>query len=114
MRALVVSLQYNDFENAKLNGCYYDGERIITQLKKMDRKIKIVNMRDDLEKSSNLFPTRYNILRELKNMMFLLSRAYLTEDRPAVKNVGCLLPGPKRGQESGTQQISVLCARRLR
>ena len=69
MRALVVSLQYNDFENAKLNGCYYDGERIITQLKKMDRKIKIVNMRDDLDKSSNLFPTRYNILRELKNMI---------------------------------------------
>ena len=65
---LVVSLQYGDFPEAKLNGCFYDGERVVEQLKKIDSNMKITIMRDDLNKSSELYPTKKNILNQLKKL----------------------------------------------
>lgn len=65
--ALVISLQYNNFPSARLNGCFYDGERIVEQLKKIDSNMKITVMRDDLEDDS-LYPTKRNILSKLEEL----------------------------------------------
>ena len=67
-RALVVSCQYGNFEDLRLNGCFYDSERFVNQLKKMDPNMKIVIMRDDYPKSSGLFPTSDNIKRKLNEL----------------------------------------------
>lgn len=66
--ALVVNLQYGKFPNARLNGCFYDGDRFIQQLKKMDKNIKITLMRDNLSEKSNLYPTKENIKKELEKL----------------------------------------------
>lgn len=67
-RALVVSCQYGDFDNLRLNGCFYDAERFVNQLKKMDENIEITIMRDDYGKSSGLYPTSENIKRKLNDL----------------------------------------------
>lgn len=67
-KALIISLQYNDFPHAKLNGCFYDGERFAEQIKLINKNIEIINMRDDLPQDSDLFPTKDNIVKQLTTL----------------------------------------------
>lgn len=67
-KALVISNQYQQFSNARLYGCYNDADNFISRLKLIDPKITIISMRDDLEPTNSLYPTRANILREFENL----------------------------------------------
>jgi hypothetical protein len=67
-RALIISIQYTQFPQYKLNGCHNDAINIIDRLKKMDSKISIVYMNDNLPTNNGLYPTRNNIIREIANM----------------------------------------------
>jgi hypothetical protein len=66
MEALVIANQYSKFEDARLNGCYHDADNFISLLKRINPKMKITYMRDDLE--NHLFSSRDNILREFTNL----------------------------------------------
>jgi hypothetical protein len=70
--ALVICCQYPQFPNARLFGCYNDGDNFIKCLRKINPKIDITLMRDDLPVRSNLYPSRFNILNQLNK--FILSR----------------------------------------
>jgi hypothetical protein len=67
-RALVITLEYNQFPKLKLNGCYNDGEFMIERFKKMDPNISITIMRDNMATNSEYYPTKENILREFKKL----------------------------------------------
>lgn len=67
-KALVISCQYNQFNNAKLNGCFNDAANFINCLKRMDSKMTIIHMHDDLSSNSSLFPSRNNILQQFTNL----------------------------------------------
>lgn len=70
-RALIIACEYRNFPNARLYGCYNDAESIMTKLKLIDPKIKITYMRDNLASNNPLFPTKMNILRELRNLSLM-------------------------------------------
>ena len=67
-KALVISCQYNQFNNAKLNGCFNDAANFINCLKRIDSKMTIIHMHDDLSSNSPLFPSRNNILQQFTNL----------------------------------------------
>lgn len=67
-RALIISNQYNQFPDARLYGCYNDANNFITRLRKIDPKMIITIMRDDLKINHTLYPTKINILREINNL----------------------------------------------
>ena len=67
-RALVISNQYTQFSSARLYGCYNDANDFITRLRKIDPKMNITIMRDNLKTTHTLYPTKKNILREINNL----------------------------------------------
>ena len=67
-RALIIACQYSKFPKSQLFGCYNDANEIITRLKKIDPRIKITLMKDDLKTNDPLFPDAKNITRELINL----------------------------------------------
>lgn len=66
MRGLIIGLQYENIDNYndKLKGCYQDTENIKNCLFKIDHKIDLTIMRDDLDRKNKLFPTRVNIIKQ--------------------------------------------------
>lgn len=67
-KALIISLQYNKFPDAKLNGCFYDGERFFNKLKQINENMNIIFMRDDLAEDSEFYPTKNNIINQLNKL----------------------------------------------
>lgn len=67
--ALIINNNYPNLSSIKLEGCYNDGDNIIATLKKIDPNTKIILMRDNLQTNSSFYPTKNNILRELRNLV---------------------------------------------
>ncbi len=63
--ALVISNQYENIPQIKLNGCYADADNFINSIKKINPNTKFIIMRDNLPKSSPLFPSKANIITQL-------------------------------------------------
>ncbi len=63
-RALLIANQYSNLPNYTLNGCFNDIDNIKKRLLRIDPKIEIVVMRDDLPTNSELFPTSNNIIQQ--------------------------------------------------
>ena len=68
-RALIIALQYGNLPQYKLNGCFNDADNLTKRLLKIDPKMKIVTMKDNLPLSSSLFPTSANILTQLNTLV---------------------------------------------
>ena len=71
VKVLMITLQYPQHNQMKLNGCYNDGLEFKKSLMKAE-KLKDNNfiwMRDDLDKNDPLFPKRRNILFQLRKMI---------------------------------------------
>ena len=70
-KVLMITIQYPQHNSMKLNGCYRDGEEFKKSLKKAEniKDNSFIWMRDDLDPSSHLFPSRSNILRKLRNII---------------------------------------------
>jgi hypothetical protein len=107
--ALVISLEYNQFPKLKLYGCYNDSDLIIERLKKMDSKINITLMRDNMSENSEYYPTKTNIIKQLKNLctrkenklfFFYSGHGYHLYDKN--KDERTLLQSPKGLLVSGT------------
>jgi len=69
-RALVISNQYTQFSSARLYGCYNDANDFITRLRKIDPKMNITIMRDNLKTTHTLYPTKKNILLLFRSRNF--------------------------------------------
>ncbi len=64
-RALLIGNQYSNLPQYKLSGCYNDIENIKKRLLRIDPKMEIIVMKDNLPTNSELFPTSDNIIQQL-------------------------------------------------
>ncbi len=65
--ALVISNQYENIPQIKLNGCYSDADNFINSIKKINPNTRFIIMRDNLPITSPLFPSKANIITQLNN-----------------------------------------------
>ncbi len=63
--ALVISNEYGNIPQIKLNGCYNDADNFINTIKKINPNTRFIIMRDNLPQSSPLFPSKKNIITQL-------------------------------------------------
>jgi len=67
-KIILISLQYEKFPDAKLNGCFNDAENFKNTISKIENlnDDNFLWMRDDLNSSNPLFPNRNNILNQIR------------------------------------------------
>ena len=65
--ALVISNEYANIPQIKLNGCNNDADNFINTIKNINPNTKFIIMRDTLPQTSPLFPSKKNILTQLNN-----------------------------------------------
>ena len=65
--ALIISNEYKNIPSIKLNGCHNDADNFINSIKKINPKTSFIIMRDTLPQTSLLFPSKKNIINQLKN-----------------------------------------------
>jgi hypothetical protein len=65
--ALVISNEYGNIPQIKLNGCYNDADNFINSIKKINPNTTFIIMRDNLPVNSLLYPSKKNILTQLNN-----------------------------------------------
>ena len=70
-KILLITLQYNNFSDAQLFGCFNDGKNFMNSISKLENLTNddFVWMRDDLHPNDPLFPKKENILFQIRKII---------------------------------------------
>jgi hypothetical protein len=76
--ALVITCNYDNFPDSKLNGCHRDGDNFIEALKLIEPELTVIRMSDNLPTHDPLYPSKIKIAKKLIEFVQLPhERSYL-------------------------------------